>query len=173
MLFRSQAAPEQIEEAALPLTLGDDVGDPAAHFFRAEEMAAFRRLAEVVVPRTRTPGAIDAGAPEFLDFYIARSGADRQNLYREGLARLTAEAQRRFQKPFVELAAADIDRLLAPLREPWTPEAPADPLARFLRAAKEDLFRATVNSHAWALATEGRRRGALSGAGATYWYPVE
>ena len=163
------AQAEQVEETALPLTLLDEVGEPAARFFTAEEMAAFRRLAEVMVPRTRTAGALEAGAPEFLDFYIAHSATDRQSVYREGLARLEAEARRHFHKRFAELAAGDIDKLLAPLREPWTPKPPADPLARFLQAAKEDLFRATVNSRAWALETEGRRRST----GSTYWYPVE
>ena len=33
-----------------------------------------------------------------------------------------------------------------PLRAPWTYDAPADPLARFLAAAKQDVRTATVNS---------------------------
>lgn len=149
-------AAEASEDAvALPLSQAEEAGEPVARFFNAEEMATFKRLAEVLVPRTRTPGAVEAGAPEFLDFYLAQSGPDRQKLYREGLARLKG--------------ASDLEPLLRSLREPWSPVPPTDPLAAFLRAAKEDLMRATFNSRAWAVASEGRRRSS----GGTYWYPVE
>ena len=152
----------------LPLALPEDAAEPAAHFLTVEEMATLRRLGEVVVPKTRTPGALEAGAPEFLDFYLSQSDRARQGLYREGLGRLNAEARRRFREPFAELGVSQIDELLEPLRRPWTPDAP-DALTAFLRAAKEDLLRATVSSRQWASATEGRQRPA----GGTYWYPVE
>ncbi len=149
------AAEVSDDPGALPLAAAEEVATAHSHFFTASEMALFRRLADLLAPRTRTPGALDAGAPEFLDFYLSQSGTARQRLYREGLARLAA--------------AGDLQTMLAPLRQPWTPQAPADPLAAFLRAAKEDLLRATFSSRAWALATEARRRST----GATYWYPVE
>jgi len=155
-VFAQQPAAEASEDAIpLPLSQAEEAGEPVAQFFSAEEMAMFRRLADVLAPRTRTPGALDAGAPEFLDFYLAQSGPERQKLYREGLARLQG--------------ATDLEPMLRSLREPWSPAPPADPLAAFLRAAKEDLVRATFNSRAWAVATEGRRRSS----GGTYWYPVE
>jgi hypothetical protein len=130
----------------------DEAGEPGRlHFFNPEEMTAFRRLADTLLPRTRTPGALDAGAPEFLDFLLSQSSISRQLLYRQG----------------VQLWM--MGRSLDPLRQPWTYDPPDDPWAKFLRAAKEDLWRATVSSRAWAAATEGRRRST----GATYWYPVE
>ena len=164
----SPPVPEQASAAALPLSQAEEAADPVAGFFSAEEMAALQRLAEELVPRTRTPGALEAGAPEFLDFYLGQSDSERQNLYREGLRRLNAEARRRFGEPFARLGVSQIEPLLEPLRQPWTPQ-PADALAAFLRAAKDDLMRATMNSRQWALAVEGRRRSS----GATYWYPVE
>ncbi|MBI3666018.1 MAG: gluconate 2-dehydrogenase subunit 3 family protein [Acidobacteria bacterium] len=164
--------PEEADASALPLTLLEDVAESPLHFFTLTEMAAFRRLAEVLAPRTRTPGALEAGAPGFLDFLLSRSDPRRQALYRQGLARLEAESRQQFHKPFAELGYSQIDPLLAPLRQPWTARPTPDALADFLRAAKEDLLRATVNSRQWA-ATEGRRRGAISGSGGTYWYPVE
>ena len=163
------AAETSGEAVALPLALAEEVAEPVTRFFTPEEMAAFRRLADSLVPRTRTPGALDAGAPEFLDFYLGQSPASQQTLYREGLARLLSEARRHFGKALAELGANELDKLLAPLRQPWTAGSAPDPLAGFLRAAKDDLLRATINSRAWALATEGRRRST----GATYWYPVE
>jgi hypothetical protein len=151
-----QAARESTDEpAAFAPNHPEEVARPTPSFFSAEEMAALRRLADALVPRTRSPGALDAGAPEFLDFYLSQSDPGRQALYRRGLARLSG--------------VADIEPLLAPLKQRWTPVAPADPFAAFLRAAKEDLIRATFNSRAWTAAGEGRRRST----GADYWYPVE
>ena len=156
-LFGQQApaASSQVSDELTPLAAAqpDETAEPGRlRFFTPDEMAAFRRLADTLLPRTRTPGALDAGAPEFLDSYLAQSGPERQRLYREGVKRWMAGAA------------------LDPLLQAWTPEPPADAWAAFLRAAKEDLWRATLSSRAWAVAIEGRRR---SGSGATYWYPVE
>ena len=117
------------------------------------------------------PGALDTHAPEFLDFLIESSMPDRQQLYRTGLDTLNAQARKRFDRSFAELEAAQAEVLLAPLRQPWTYEAPADPLTKFLRAAKQDVRTATINSHEWnaSTASTGRRGG---GAG-QYWYPIE
>ena len=154
------AAPQQapasgeVSDELAPLSAAqpDEAGDPGRlRFFTPDEMTAFRRLADTVLPRTSTPGALDAGAPEFLDFHLSQSDPGRQKLYREGVRRW--------------MAGASLD----PLKQPWTYDPPSDPWSAFLRAAKDDLWRATVNSRAWGAATEGRRRVT----GATYWYPVE
>ncbi len=166
---RVETGSEEAPAGSLPLGLAEDAAEPVRQFLSAEEMATLRRLAEVLVPRTRTPGALEAGAPEFLDFHLSQSDRDRQTLYREGLARLNAEARRRFREPFADLGVSHIHELLAPLREPWQAPRAADPLAAFLQAAKDDLLRATMNSQHWAVATEGRQRSA----GGAYWYPVE
>ena len=157
--------PEQTESSSLPLAVAEEAAAPGLHFFTPEEMTALERLAEVLVPRTRTPGAVEAGSPQFLDFYLSQSGRERQALYREGLARLNAEARRRFRAPFAGLGITEIDELLAPLRQPWTPAPAADPLAAFLRAATDELLRATMNSRQWASADRA--------AATTYWYPVD
>lgn len=168
---QAAAAPlsDEAQAGALPLTHAEEAAEPSTAFLTAEELAALRRLGEVVFPRTRTPGALEAGAAEFLDLLLSQSSRERQALYREGLAKLNAESARRYREPFAKLGISQIDELLAPLGAPWTAQPPSDPLAAFLRAAKDDLVRATMSSRAWALATEGRRRGS----GGTYWYPVE
>lgn len=156
-LFAGPQQPASSEEVSdeltpLPSAQPDEAGESNyRRFFTPEEMTAFRRLADTLLPRTRTPGALDAGAPEFLDFYLSQDGPDRQKLYRDGVRRW--------------MSGASLD----PLKQPWTPQPAADPWAAFLRTAKDDLWRATLSSRAWAGATEGRRRVT----GATYWYPVE
>ena len=89
------------------------------------------------------PGALEAEAPEFLDFLLSQSAADRQQLYRNGLDGLNSQAKKRFSKLFADVDAGQADTLLAPLRDPWTYDAPSDPVAAMLRAAKDDVRRAT------------------------------
>jgi len=117
------------------------------------------------------PGAGEAQAAEFLDFLISESPAARQELYREGLDALNAESNKRYGKPFASITAAEADALLAPLHQPWQYTPPADPLGRFLVAAKADVRTATVNSREYiAKAGAGSRR--MGGVG-LYWYSLD
>lgn len=165
--------PPAIEEnPQLKLTVADAVAPGVPRFFDAAGLAALGRLAEILVPAApNAPGAREAEAIEFLDFLILESPLPRQSLYRDGVAQLDREAHSKYNKPFAALTAAEADRILTPLREVWTYEEPSDPFARFLRAAKEDLLQATINSRQWATAASARRR---SAAGLnTYWFPIE
>jgi hypothetical protein len=115
------------------------------------------------------PRSDEAQTPEFLDFLISHSPTQRQTLYRAGLEALDSAALSRFTRPFAGLNDPDAAALLAPLREPWTHAPPEAVLARFLRAAKEDIFRATVNSRQWAAASTGRRGAGIG----SYWLAME
>jgi hypothetical protein len=158
-------------DASLRYAVSDDAAETIPHFFSAPQFAALRKLADILMPASGAPGALDAKAPEFLDFLLSQSSADRQQLYRNGLDGLNAQAKKRFTKLFADVDAGQADMLLAPLREPWTYDAPADPIAAFLRAVKDDVRRATTNSREWNLAaTAGRTRG---GGGGLYWLPID
>ena len=165
--------PQQADDLPKLATLaGDAVGDTTSKYFSPPEMAALARLGDLLVPATGgRPGASQAKAAEFLDFLISQSPPERQKLYKQGLDKLQSEAQRRHGKWFEALTAHDAEALLVPLKEPWTYAAPADPFARFLRAAKEDLIAATMNSREFAEA-QSARGGRASGMG-TYWLPVD
>lgn len=172
----SAAASESAEQAArIELTAADAAAETVPHFFNSQQFAALRRLSDVLMPAgEEVPGALDAEAPEFLDFLIGESPADRQQVYLAGLDALNLQAAMRFGKAFADIDAAEADELLAPLREPWTPEPPADALARFLVAAKEDVRTATTNSKPWndaAPSGGGRRR--RGGGVRLYWYAID
>ena len=96
--------------------------------------------------RTGSEGA------EFLDFLIGASAADRKQLYKNGLDTLNAQAQKQFRNHSPTSDEAQAGELLAPLRAAWTYEPPADPFARFLREAKQDVRTATMNSREYATA---------------------
>ncbi len=152
------------ERPNLEVTVLDTVGDPILHFFSKDQFATLRRLADILLPADGAmPGAVATEAPEFLDFYLAQSAADRQTRYKAGLDRLSGAG-------FANLDAARSASLLSPLLTAWTYHPPTDEYARFLREVKEDLFRAMVNSRQFA-ETQGGRRG---GAGMnTYWHVLD
>ncbi len=167
------AAPPPAAESQLEFAHPDDPADPTPRFFNPQQLAALRRLSGILMPALNgAPGAIEAEAAEFLDFLIGVSPADRQQLYRNGLDALNAQSKKRFNKPFADSDAAQADALLAPLREPWTYDPPADPLARFLRAAKHDVRTATTNSKQYTAAASGAGARRFGGGG-LYWYPLD
>jgi hypothetical protein len=143
-------APAQPEAAKLETAIADEAADPMPHFFTAAQFAALKKLCDLL-----TPGSLDAGVPEFLDFYIGASAADKQHIYRAGLDALNAHG---------------FSQVDAVLRMAWTYEEPADPLARFLRVAKVDVRAATMNSKQFSATASTGRRG---GGGGLYWYPLD
>jgi hypothetical protein len=144
------------------------------HFFEPQQFAALRRLCDILQPSMNgLPGAVTAKAPEFLDFLLGESPAERQHLYRTGLDALNVAATKRYHKPFADLDAAQAAEVMAPLRAPWTYAGPADPLARFLQAAKQDVRIATINSREYNAAGAAQGGGRRFGAQGLYWLPLD
>ena len=168
----AQQSPSSPEPAALTETGAEAAADPVRRFLSQDQLAALVRLGEFVVPpMAGRPGARDAGAAEFLDFLVGQSSPERQKLYRDGLDSLNSEARRTAGKAFSELTLAEAAPLLAPLRGEWSYHGPAQPVAKFLASAKDDLLEATRNSREWAdAASRGRRGGQGTG---YYWLPLD
>jgi len=160
-----------------PLPIGslvpDAVAAPLPKFFAQEQMATLRQLCEILLPPLKGyPGALDAGAPEFLDFLISVSPADMQQMYRSGLDRLDTEAKEKFGIPFSDVNADQADALIHPWLKPWmTDHPPAEPYERFINLAHADIRTATMNSKAWSDAAVAAGE-EPPGVG-LYWYPVE
>ncbi len=162
----------QEETTKLEMAVADAAAETMPRFFNAQQFAALKRLSGILMPPINDmPGALDVGAPEFLDFLIGASPAAGQQIYKAGLDALNAQAMKQFKKLFADVEDAQAESLLAPLRQPWTYNPPADPLARFLREAKQDVRTATMNSREYisAASTGGRRGGGMG----QYWYPID
>jgi hypothetical protein len=160
------------EAPKLDVVIADQASDPVPHFFSQQQFVTLRRLCDVLMPPgDGTPGSVAVGVPEFLDFLIGESPAEKQQLYRAGLDALNAAARKKHAKAFADVDEAQVDGLLGPLHSAWTYEEPSDPLSRFLRAAKTDVRTATLNSREYsAAASTGGRRGGNAG---LYWYPLD
>ena len=164
----AEAKPSINETPDTPTIQGSGACDTVPATFSSAQFDALRKLAEIVVPSVDdAPGAVEAGVPEFLDFLIGASPADRVDLYKNGLDRLNAEAERRYKKPFSELSAEQAAPILSPLRDAWSYKGPADSFARFLQSAKNDLLQGTRNSEDYILVVSQRKRSA--GGVGTYW----
>ena len=63
-------------------------GAPAAYgpprFFTPEELVTVSRIADLIIPATDTPGAIQAGVPAYID-YVVDSNEEWRKLYRDGI----------------------------------------------------------------------------------------
>jgi hypothetical protein len=162
------------EFKAPPVTsvVPDAIASPDLGFFTQPQLAALRRLSDLLMPPLNgDPGALQAEAAEFVDFLVGASAADRQLLYRQGLDRLNAEAEKQFGKPFAELNAAQADKIVRPALLPWmTDHPPTEPFPHFIAIAHQDIRTATMNSEAWhaAAVSSGERTG-----GGLFWRPVD
>ena len=104
------AAAQQAQQARGQAAAAKTVFKP--RFFTAHEYATVVMLADMIIPRDgRSGGASDAGAPEFIDYLIARQ-ADRQVALRGGLNWLDNECRKRFDKTFLQAADADRRKVL-------------------------------------------------------------
>jgi hypothetical protein len=111
---------------------------PAQTFLTADEMLTVQMMADHIIPRTDTPGAVDAGVPSFIDRMLAGYYQDRERkALRAGLARADADAKAAHGRLFVELLPADQVALMQAYdREAYGPR-PGATEAHFFRTMKE------------------------------------
>ncbi len=154
----------------------DSAAEIITSFFNPVQFVTLNKLAAILVPTIKNnPGALDAHAPEFLDFLISRSPAPDQKLYRNGLDGLNTSAQKHFHKPFAELDVKEADVIIRPLlvARAWERDIPNDPMQHFLVQVHDDLRTATMNSAEWAAAGATGGRGRFNQGRRFYWKPID
>jgi hypothetical protein len=162
----------------LKVTQPDIAAKTDQHFFTTDQFATLQKLGNVLMPPIKgNPGALDADAPEFLDFLISVSPIDRQKLYQHGLDQLNAMAKKQFHAPFAELNGTQADAILRPLlvARYWAEDFPTDPLKNFVAQVHVDIRTATMNSREWseAAAKSGHRFTRGFNSQAMYWAPID
>jgi len=161
----------------LALVQPDLGAETTTAYFNPAQFATLNKLAAVLVPPIKNnPGALDARAPEFLDFLISHSPAPTQTLYKQGLDGLNGAAKKHFHKPFAELDAQQADSIIRPLlvARAWDREEPKDPMMHFMTQVHADLRQATMNSAEFA-ASGGASggRGRFNSGRRLYWKPID
>lgn len=78
--------------------------DGAQTFLSADEMRIVTAMADQIIPRTDTPGALDAGVPAFIDRMLAGYYQDRERgALRAGLGAVSTDSAELAGKPFADL----------------------------------------------------------------------
>jgi gluconate 2-dehydrogenase gamma chain len=68
---------------------------PRPRFFTAEELATITIISDLVIPTDeRSPGAKEAGVPEFIDLMVSESSDEIKAAWREGLKAIDEKSQR-------------------------------------------------------------------------------
>jgi len=71
-------------------------------FFTGEQAAIVAELSEIIIPRTETPGAKDAGVPGFIDSMLKEVYSEEdQQKFLKGLSEFEAEAQKEYGDSFI------------------------------------------------------------------------
>ena len=88
-------------------------GEGQAAFLTAPELEWLKTLVDVIIPRTDTPGASDAGVPAYIDRRLAAS-PQLAEAFRSGMKALDADSQARFGAAFPGLTSGQQVELLKP-----------------------------------------------------------
>lgn len=111
---------------------------PAAYklqFFSAAQNELLDRLSDLIIPTDdHSPGAREAKVSFFIDLMVANSKKDAQGQWLAGLKAVEAEAQARFEKPFLQLDARQQDQIMATMAA--HEGKPTTPLERFFARLK-------------------------------------
>lgn len=102
--------------------------------FNETQRATCTVLAELIIPRTDTPGAIEAGVPHFIELMVSDWYTDiERRIFLDGLTTLDTYCQQQFGKVFLTCAEADQIAALThmeSLAESYKSTAPATPMSK-------------------------------------------
>jgi gluconate 2-dehydrogenase gamma chain len=79
---------------------------------KPKEAALIEAAAARIFPTTSTPGAVEAGAVEYIRRLLAEAYPETAPLYRSGCRALESHARSRFGKGFLAIAPAEQDEVL-------------------------------------------------------------
>jgi len=97
----------------------EDFGGDSRHpFLTDEQSAVISAVAERIIPQTDTPGAIEAGVPEFIVLLLSDwyTPAERQPVV-DGIEVLSARSSERWQVAYPDCTADQQDELLAGMQD--------------------------------------------------------
>lgn len=89
----------------------------------AQQNATVKAMAEMIIPRTETPGAVDVGAAEFIDLILTEWCDDAERTrFVAGLADIDSRSQARWKKVFVDCSSDQQADILTALGKKMTEE---------------------------------------------------
>lgn len=92
----------------------------AAKFLTDDEYALVSEISERILPKTDTPGAKDAGVPDYIELAVKSFyKAEDQSKFRENLKTFDKTSNDKYKKNFVQLSDENKDDVLKMLAEEW------------------------------------------------------
>ena len=103
-----------------------------------DERAILEAVVDRILPTTSTPGALEAGVPDFVEFVLAEGCTDEErSRFRAGLAQLERSARSEAGGSFTALSGEAQDALLRALEQgEMASLTPSSPLNRALGTSK-------------------------------------
>ena len=97
-------SPEQRQHLATAPAFIEQVPD----YFTTAQRKSVAAMAETILPRTDTPGAIEAGVPRYIELMVQHwYNDDERDTWNSGLAKLMDDMQARHDRPFEQLTEAE------------------------------------------------------------------
>jgi hypothetical protein len=104
------------EEQTVYLATAPDYNTLQTNYFSEPQRKIITAMTEVIIPRTDTPGAIDAGVPNYIELMVANWLNDEERvLFNAGLADIETRIPTEYGKPFDQLAAHEQLRIMEEL----------------------------------------------------------
>jgi gluconate 2-dehydrogenase gamma chain len=113
------------EEQQVYLASAPDYNTHKVNYFSPAQREIVAAMAEVIIPRTDTPGAIDAGAPHYIELMVADWLNDEERaIFDAGMADMETRIPVEYGKPFVQLTPKEQLKILEDLEDaasdsPW------------------------------------------------------
>lgn len=98
---------------ALQAQSGATTTVPGLRYLSESQRATVAIIAERILPKTDTPGALDAGVPEFINIIYGKYlNEDDKIMFSSGLDEVAARALKLYRKSIAQLSAEEQDHLL-------------------------------------------------------------
>tara|TARA_R110000823_G_scaffold305166_3_gene427081 strand:+ start:5654 stop:6277 length:624 start_codon:yes stop_codon:yes gene_type:complete len=106
------------EEQQVYLASAANYNTGKATYFSAAQRAIVAAMTEVIIPRTDTPGAIDAGVPNYVELMVSDWLNDEERaIFDAGLADIETRIPRDYGKSFDQLSPAQQLEIMQDLEE--------------------------------------------------------
>ena len=84
-----------------------------ARCYTSEEDALVKRISDLIIPRTETPGAVDANVPGYMDGLMTDwANNETKNAHRTALRQIKVELDRRASGNFLEASGSEAEQSL-------------------------------------------------------------
>lgn len=86
----------------------------AARFYTSEEYALIARISDLIIPRTETPGAVDANVPGYMDGLMTDwASSETKSAHRSALRQIKGELDQRASGNFLNASDSVAEQSLA------------------------------------------------------------